>query len=209
MNVIYALWINTKPISENCAPDIVTVADVRQGFTGTSVYIVAGRPIRIDFETFPELNVTRYDKDNGDGAAKRALEEYNQVPSSERFDTNDVSTFVLKMKIAAPPGMSYVNVVYAMWINSKPAMYFNNLLQSPPDIETVDHVKNSFRGTYVDYIAGRLIRTDFLTFPELDVSEYDKSYGDGAAALALEKYNAVPSLKRFDSNDACTFALKR
>ena len=42
-----------------------------------------------------------------------------------------------------------------------------------------------------DYVRGKLMKVDFRTFPDLDVREYDKHYGEGMARKALKAYKAA------------------
>lgn len=52
-----------------------------------------GREINVFFNKFPKLNVILYDKENGEGAALKALEEYAKVLPEERFDAGDAHQF--------------------------------------------------------------------------------------------------------------------
>lgn len=50
---------------------------------------VGGKLIKIDFSSFPKLDVSEYDKAWGVNAAKNALDKYKLVPSEDRFDKGD------------------------------------------------------------------------------------------------------------------------
>ena len=49
--------------------------------------------MKVHFCDFPQLDVYYYDADNGPGAAQRALDNYAQVASENRFDLNDSYKF--------------------------------------------------------------------------------------------------------------------
>ena len=108
--------------------------------------------------------------------------------------------------------MSYVNAFRALWEHSKPASFFNahpeTLKAQEATVSTSEKVVQFFKsnGTYVDYAGGRMLITDFRTFPALKVSGYDHDYGTGSAQKALSCYSQIPSLQRFDRNDSCRFS---
>lgn len=112
--------------------------------------------------------------------------------------------------ITVPSGMSCVNAFRALWENSKPASFFS--LTSISDsaaittISTAEKVANLFKNhTYFDYEGGRMLKTNFSKFPELEIGLYDRDFGTGAAQKALEQYNKIPSSERFDKNDSYKF----
>lgn len=109
-----------------------------------------------------------------------------------------------------PEGMSCVNAFRALWENSTPAMPFqmhqnSNSVQTET-VTTAEKVAELFKSYFnFDYEGGRLLKTNFSHFPELECSLYDKAYGSGAAQKALDQYNQIPSCNRFDMNDSYQF----
>lgn len=99
VNAFRALWENSKPASffklhpEALGPHEATVSTsekVAEMFA-YQLYIdyAGGRLIKTDFKNFPKLTVHEYDRNYGTGAAQKALDNYNTLPSKTRFDAND------------------------------------------------------------------------------------------------------------------------
>ena len=105
VNAFRALWENSKPAAyfndhpEKLTPQEATVGTpekVVQFFKtlkGMFVDYAGGRLIQTSFEKFPVLTVHSYDRNYGIGAAQKALTHYNQIPSKQRFDSNDQCRF--------------------------------------------------------------------------------------------------------------------
>lgn len=109
-----------------------------------------------------------------------------------------------------PEGMSCVNALHALWKNSKPELFFQfhpeHKALEEATVSTAEKVAELFKQeTYFDYIGGRMIKTNFSTFPELKGHLYDRDYGLGAAQKAIETYNEVHPSERFDVNDSYNF----
>ena len=112
--------------------------------------------------------------------------------------------------VTVPEGMSCVNALYALWRNSTPASFFASQQVSPRTqaaaVSTAEKVAELFKTrTYFDYVGGRVIKTDFAKFPQLNARLYDRDLGDGAANKTIEKYNSIPSEDRFDKGDSYKF----
>lgn len=112
--------------------------------------------------------------------------------------------------VRVPEGMSYVNAFRALWENSKLAAAIQMLAISDSlqasTVSTAEKVAELFKThTYFDYEGGRMLKTDFCKFPELDVRLYDRDFGSGAAKKAIEAYNLKPSEERFDKGDSYKF----
>lgn len=63
---------------------------------------------------------------------------------------------------------------------------------------------------YCDYVRGKCMKVDFRKFPELDVSSYDKQYGQGSAQKAIDTYQRTidesNSKEKYDLNcSPCTY----
>ena len=52
-----------------------------------------GKKMKVHFCDFPQLDIYYYDQTYGTGAAQRALNEYDKIPSANRFDKNDSYRF--------------------------------------------------------------------------------------------------------------------
>src|ERR1700722_9673561 len=99
VNAFRALWENSRPAAFFASfPDLedpqakaVSTAEKVAALLKKNPYVdyAGGRMLKINFSTYPELNVRSYDMDFGAGAAKKAILEYNKIPSNERFDKND------------------------------------------------------------------------------------------------------------------------
>ncbi len=118
-------------------------------------------------------------------------------------------------QVTVPEGMSCVNAFYALWENSDAITCLDSFpaLKTihATSISTAEKVARLFRmRTRFEFEGGKLINTDFSKFPQLDIYQYDKDFGPGAARRALEQYSRVPSCQRFDKNDFYKFEeLKR
>ncbi|MDP1880687.1 MAG: hypothetical protein Q8K60_07085 [Parachlamydiaceae bacterium] len=115
--------------------------------------------------------------------------------------------------VTVPDDLSYVNAFHALWSQSRPAVYFegrpDKLKQHEETISTSEKIVQFFKNLndyYVDYAGGRLIKTDFSHFPELNIYWYDQAYGIGSAQKALSHYHNIPSNKRLDRYDSCSFS---
>ncbi len=112
--------------------------------------------------------------------------------------------------ICVPSEMSCANAAFALWQSSKPALLFSiHRYLLPAAEESVSTAHKIFalisENKKVDYLGGRLIKTDFSSFPRLDVSGFDNEYGKGAALSVLEAYNKIPKAERFDQHDKLNF----
>ena len=80
------------------------------------------------------------------------------------------------------------DVIRALWKNSKPAAFFETFAAigagaCPPPMPSdskIDELLNQ-RCPYIDYLNGRLIKTDFSDIKNVDFRLYDREYGQGAA----------------------------
>lgn len=103
VNAFRALWENSKPsvffmchpTSENLQTETVATAEKVADLFKTHTYFdyEGGRMLKMDFANFPKLDASLYDRDGGAGAAQKAVEKYNNVHPSERFDKNDSFKF--------------------------------------------------------------------------------------------------------------------
>jgi hypothetical protein len=99
VNAFRALWENAKPPSDYNDPDLeatlTTVEKVITFFKVNGCYVAAagGRLLEANFIHFPELGVSGYDAHYGKGAAKKALDQYNQLPNAKKLDKNDKRPF--------------------------------------------------------------------------------------------------------------------
>jgi hypothetical protein len=117
-----------------------------------------------------------------------------------------------------PRGMSYANAFHALYNAGRPAKYFDEHPAGLQDVEaqvsTAEKVTELFRVTleaqnekslHIEYGGGHIIKTNFIDFPMLDVTEYDAQHGGGSANLALRKYDVVSTKNRFDKEDQLKF----
>lgn len=103
VNAFRALWENSKPAtsiqmhqtSNSFQPETVATAEkVAELFKSYFNFdYEGGRLLKADFSNFPELECSLYDKAYGPKAAQKALDQYNQIPSYNRFDMNDSYQF--------------------------------------------------------------------------------------------------------------------
>ncbi len=108
VNAFYALYLSATTFEEDkitCirAEDVATAEKVFFVFRNFPDYIKpkyfidceGGRSIKVNFETFPILEVSKYDQIYGIGAAELALKQYNErVSSRDRFDKWDLYRFL-------------------------------------------------------------------------------------------------------------------
>lgn len=126
--------------------------------------------------------------------------------------------------IQVPKDMSCVNAFHALWSHSNHAIYlsfnfadksqeFNFESLDPQKIVlkslecgTAEKVAELFqRRVYFNAEGGRLLRTDFSNFPELNVRGFDARYGSGTAEMILTEYNKIDPSLRFDKFDSYKF----
>ena len=103
VNAFHALWINSKPAAfftdypsllDPQVQSVNTAKKVAELFkTQTYFNYEGGRMLKMEFAAFPELDGRSYDRDFGLGAAQKAIEAYNRVDPSERFDQYDSYKF--------------------------------------------------------------------------------------------------------------------
>ena len=112
--------------------------------------------------------------------------------------------------VRVPEGMSCVNAFRALWEMSQPAAFFGNCpgfadVQAQ-SVSTAEKVAGLFKDrTYFDYEGGRMLKTDFSKFPELDIRLYERDFGPGSAKAALELYNAKEPNAKLDCGDSYKF----
>lgn len=142
----------------------------------------------------------------------RHVTNNGRFPQTEKIEGDPKSS---NLMIKVPKGISCVNVFYALWINSSPAIAFYRIsngeeeqIKAENKVSTPEKVAALFRsGTYFDYEGGRLLKVEFKKFPKLVFScgIYDREYGRGAAQKAIDDYLRTPPNKRFDKNDSYKF----
>lgn len=103
VNAFRALWENSKPAAffrsfpareAEASATVATAEKVANLFrAGTYFDYAGGRMLKTEFSAFPKLDVRLYDRDFGPGAAQKAIEKYNRIHPSERFDRNDSYKF--------------------------------------------------------------------------------------------------------------------
>lgn len=74
--------------------------------------------------------------------------------------------------------------------NESPA-YWTDILFTcthPPKI-VADAEKRLSQGKYIDYWDGRIIKTDFRTFPNLEPRLYDRDNGEGKMKIIADEIN--------------------
>ena len=91
------------------------------------------------------------------------------------------------MPIVNCENIDKIELLKHLWRNSQTAAFFNNFPVSPPSEpkhqEFADAVEN-----YVDYLGGRVIKTNFTKFPELDPWGYDRDNGTGAMQRIVDQF---------------------
>lgn len=103
VNAFHALWESSKPavflmyspaLQASQATTVATAEKVADLFKDHTYFdYEGGRMLKIDFASFPILDARAYDKDLGAGAAQKAIEAYNKIDPSVRFDKNDSCKF--------------------------------------------------------------------------------------------------------------------
>ena len=103
VNAFRALWENSQtaaffkhfPDLEGPQAESVATAEKIADLFKTHMYFdyEGGRLLKMDFAHFPELNARLYDRNFGPGAAQRAIEKYDHIHPSKRFDKNDSYEF--------------------------------------------------------------------------------------------------------------------
>ena len=97
VNAFMALWQKSKPIelAGFISIEPISSAEKVANLFRKNTYFdwIGGLPIKTNFSNFPELDVSIYDDYFGMGAAQKALEEYNNTSSDQRFDRNDFYQF--------------------------------------------------------------------------------------------------------------------
>lgn len=104
VNALRALWEGSEPSSyfiiqayllQRREQAVSTAEKVADLFRSSNVCLnyVGGRLIKVDFSKFPKLDPYLYDQEFGFGAARKAIEAYNKVPPSQRFDKYDSYKF--------------------------------------------------------------------------------------------------------------------
>lgn len=101
VNAFHALWACSRPVSffadhpemaKDQAQSVSTPEKVAKLFEAHTYFCCAGgRALKVEFSQFPELKV--YDTVFCQDAARKALEEYMEIPSNQRFDANDTYKF--------------------------------------------------------------------------------------------------------------------
>ena len=112
VNAFYALFLGAKVPEESLIASEPTVLARKAEMCSTADKVVSffkqcpiesnppyfidyagGRLMKVFFDSFPNLDVFKYDTFYGDGAAALAIAEYNAIESSERFDRGDSCRF--------------------------------------------------------------------------------------------------------------------
>lgn len=103
VNAFHALWENSKPaiflmynpaLQASQATTVATAEKVAALFRDHTYFdYEGGRMLKMDFASFPRLDATKYDADFGAGSAQKAIEAYNKLDPSSRFDKNDSYKF--------------------------------------------------------------------------------------------------------------------
>lgn len=88
-------------------------------------------------------------------------------------------------------GLGKVDVLHAIWQASEPAAWFGQFMgRDPPAFNWEEAQRDVGRhGCYVDYFCGRCIKLDFRG-DALDPRLFDREYGPGAVARAVQKLRA-------------------
>lgn len=78
------------------------------------------------------------------------------------------------------------SLIKALWRNMKPASFFNSFTAmaaglTPPSEPSNDEIDRTFHsGKYIDYLAGRCIKTDFGDTTQVNTRLYNRDAGEGA-----------------------------
>jgi len=88
-------------------------------------------------------------------------------------------------------GLDKFDVLKALWENSKTASFFSMIPKmAPPLNEAEAREQLSSTRPYVDYLCGRVIKTDFSK-DELDPWGYDRDNGQGAMQKVVNSLRIV------------------
>ena len=83
------------------------------------------------------------------------------------------------MVVTFPKNVSKQNALEAMWRNSKTAPFFAMNGNSPSSLNH-NELSKALRTDYVDYLCGRVIKTNFRNYPTVGTLGYDRDNGKGA-----------------------------
>lgn len=76
-----------------------------------------------------------------------------------------------------------IDVVLALWRNTKPALFFASGFPSPPEPSRKEIVESLSKfNNYLGYLSGRCIKTDFSDLSAVETRLYDRDAGQGAFA---------------------------
>lgn len=118
------------------------------------------------------------------------------------------------MTIRIPEGMSSIGAFTALYNNAEVVgMGKHNSAAGKAPSTPLNAVQVFFTycpGGYCDYVRGKRMKIDFRKFPELDVSIYDKQYGQGSAQKAIDVYEKTMDesnpKEEYDLNSSpCTY----
>lgn len=114
--------------------------------------------------------------------ARQASEQARSFRSSHRL---------VNMSSVDISGLDKVDVLYAIWQASSPAAWFGQFMGVPPPVFNWEEARRDLgrHGCYVDYFCGRCIKLDFRS-DALDPRLFDRDYGQGAVARAVQKLRA-------------------
>jgi hypothetical protein len=101
------------------------------------------------------------------------------------------------MTVRVPEGMSSVDAFNALYIraNALGKGWLNPCSGQNPSSpwNAIQIFKSYCHNGYCDYVRGKLMKVNYRTFPELNVKNYDKEYGQGAAQKAIDAYQKTMS----------------
>lgn len=87
-------------------------------------------------------------------------------------------------------GLNKIDLLKALWENSKPAAYFEHMVKTPPEFnvkEAAQALDQNLNSHFeVDYLSGRLIKCDFRN-DEVSPKSYDKQFGSGSFKRVVDK----------------------
>jgi hypothetical protein len=81
-------------------------------------------------------------------------------------------------------GINKVDLLKALWKNSKPASFFMFSNTDPPEFDNENAEKSVSKS--IDYYSGRCIKCD-LSKDEVDPTQYDREYGEGCFQTIVDK----------------------
>ena len=105
VNAFRALWHAANPLPILSRPQNRALLIVQEEMARTAedvarllrenpkLFYAGGRLVLSDFSNYPEINVSLFDQQYGPGEAQRVLNEYARIPTTHRFDQNDVHHF--------------------------------------------------------------------------------------------------------------------